>query len=303
MVKYSSRVGKGLTKRAPVARAKRTETREKVLKELVKPEQASVGGAGGSVIGLASRKEIVPASLSKGASLSSGGTLQTGGSLSSGGTLQTGGSLSSGGSIKSNLSSFNNARNFVQSLDHGAMGNVIAHMSLPDFSILQGLASASVGGVSHPMKNHIRKSLGGSFTHPKNVSRMATKDILKGNQIQIMNALHQEYLDKMSNRQVGGGLLDSIKHHMIRGLKGFNSKLSSGIKLAKQFESVLKKASLFAKNIAPSIKSAFPAQAGLIDAGVSGLSSIEKGISKGLDVAEKAQTVGQVSEGFVQAAV
>ena len=306
MVRYSSRVGK--TKRVVAAKPRSKNPtkagKSKVLQELKQKEPSSIGGAAGSVLGIDTGGELIPASLenvSVGGSLRTGGGVSTGGSLRTGGGVSTGGSVSSGGSLETG-GAFEKAKNMVQNMQHPDMINILQHMSLPEFGLLQGIAGSSIGNAIHPMKGLIRKHLGGKFEHPKGVSRVATKDILKGNQQDLMRALHDEFLDMKAGRRVGGGLLSSLKHHFIRGLRGLNSKLGSGIAIARKFEKILSLASKFAQDVSPSLQTAFPAQSGLIKGAVSGLSAIEKGVKKGIKISEGAKGVGEIASGVIAAA-
>lgn len=325
MPRYRSRM-KGGAVSAP------RKTKAQIVRELKQKNVASIGGAGGSVLGIDTGGELVPASVEEGGAFSSGGSLRVGGSLRAGGSigsdikegLLTAKDISSVAKegltsaakgvrdiAKQNLSGlvkkgatgvadiakrFASARNLVQNMNHSSMINLLHHMPLPDFSLLQGIASSSLGNVLHPMKNIIRQHLGGKFEHPRGISKVATKDILMGSQLDLAKALHHEFVDMQNGRKVGGGLLDSVKHHFIRGLSGFNSKLKSGLEIAKKFERILHRANQFAEQVAPSLKSALPQFEPLIETGLSGLKALDVGLEKGIALAEGAGGIGRIVE-------
>lgn len=317
MVKYSSRINP--RKRKPIVKTdqpkpKMSTTGDELSEVKVFDSPTQSGGALSTAGSLASGgalplvkeksliqkvapviKKIVPAVKKIKASIEA---QKTAGSLSSGGSLRTGGKLVPESML---------GPEDVDKMTWMDMIHTLGSMDMPTYHILQGLASAHLN-LSHPMSSIIKSSIGGSFIHPKQISRIATKDILKAPTPQkLSQALHNEWMDMMQGKDVGGGLFSSLKMLAKKGVSGAKKALGSVAKGAKQAVGLLssgaKASQMIGKKLSnainqgievanvlgPAVSGLSPAAAELISRGTDIASNLQQSISKGVDIAQQVQ--------------
>lgn len=294
MVKYTSRVGQGgaIKKRAP---------RKKVPRA---PLEDGVGGAvgpGGSLAagGSVEERGVIGDSSRAAGGVSSGASVRPesseanrrGGSLGSGGALR-GGSLSSGGAIRTG-----GMVKKIDVMDYPQMYHILGHMEGGEYHTLQGLAAAHLPDEGHPMKRPIMASLGGSFMHPRNISKVATKDVLKAPNGQALSrALYTEFLDSLSGRQTGGGLLDSLKNLLKKGVQGVAKGAKGAVKIGKTLASAINRGTDIARLFAEPISAISPGVGEVLKRGLGVAERIQKGLETGVSAGEK------ISEGLSKVA-
>lgn len=297
MVKYTSRVGQGgaVKKRAPKKRNSPAPLEEGVGGAVgpggsLKPKKGGVVASGGSVeergvIGGDSRSAGAVAS---GASVrpASSEANRRGGSVSSGGALRTGGAVTTGGMVKK-----------IDVMGYPQMYHILGHMEGGEYHTLQGLAAAHLADEGHPLKRPIMASLGGSFVHPRNISKVATKDVLKAPNGQALSrALYTEFLDSLSGRPTGGGLLDSLKNLLKKGVQGVAKGAKGALKIGKTLASAINRGTDIAKLFAEPISAISPGVGEILKKGLGAAERIQKGLQTGVSVGEK------ISEGLSQIA-
>ena len=179
-------------------------------------------------------------------------------------------------------------KNIIDRLTHHGMGQVLQNMDLSQFHILQGVAGAHLS----PMPNHFmsavaKQVLGGSFTHPKDISKMATRDILRAvTPQQLSTALHLEMLDMRKGMNVGGGLLSSLKHHFKRGMDGLQSRFGAATNFGKSLSSALSKGIKVGQAFSPVVNALFPGAGALLKTGITAAEALKAGLETGIRVGE-----------------
>lgn len=164
------------------------------------------------------------------------------GAISTAGAITTAGSISTGGALKQEPFGIQVTPESAMRLGYPAYIHALGSMSPQDFHLLQGLASAYMPTIAHPMKDLVKSQFGGSlpFKLPRNISRVAHKDILKAiTPQQLSNALHMEMLD-MGKSKKGGALLDSIRNLYSKGVSGLKRGATALVKGAKAGVGALK---------------------------------------------------------------
>ncbi len=238
-------------------------------------------------------------SLSVGKGLTTGGGLTAGGDLTAGGNLTAGGDLFSdsldditnlhkvmpvkeGGALATSL------QGVVDKMTHNGMIQVLQHMSPEQFHVLQGVSGSHLSQFNdHPLTPIARKVLGGSFTHPRNISKMATRDITRAvTAQQLSTALHAEMMDLQKGMAVGGGLLDSLKHGFKRAFDGLKSGVASGNRIGKVLHRALSTGIKIGQVFSPVVESIFPGAGSLIKTGISSAEALKAGLETGLRVGE-----------------
>jgi len=180
-------------------------------------------------------------------------------------------------------------QNIVGRLTHHGMTQVLQNMNPMEFHTLQGVAGAHLPAFNaHPMAGIAKQLLGGSFTHPRNISKIATRDIMRAiTPQQLAVALHMELMDAQKGLPTGGGLLSSLKHHVSRGLDGLKSKVQSGLHFGRSMQSALKRGIEFGQAFSPVVNALFPGAGALLSTGITAAQALQAGLEKGVRVGEK----------------
>jgi hypothetical protein len=177
------------------------------------------------------------------------------------------------------------------------MIHTIGHMDNDTFHQLQGIAAAHLPRMAHPLKVPIMASLGGSFAHPFGISRVATKDIaLADSQRALSTMLHSEFLDRESGRDVGGGLFDSLKNVVKKGVTGLAKGAKTALGIGKNLRGALQKGTAIAKSFQEPLSRAFPAAGEVLKGGVGAAEALEAGLGLGISAGE------QISAGLQEVA-
>ena len=177
---------------------------------------------------------------------------------------------------------------FVDGMSYPQMIHSVGHMDNAQYHTLQGVASGFLPSIAHPLKVPYVAALGGSFVHPIGISKVATRDILKApNQRHLSGMLHSEYLDHQAGRNVGGGLFDSLKHVVKKGVTGLAKGAKSALGIGKKLQSALQKGTAIAKTFQEPLSAAFPKAGELLSSGVSAAEALEAGIGVGLAAGEQ----------------
>lgn len=262
VTKYRSRVGAGVgtkkKKAKPKARARKTKVVPKTdeFEGPIIPEVAEMD-VGGQVVGA------------------------TGGSIRTGGSVGTGGSVSTGGSITSPSQ--------VDGMSYSDMIHTLGHMDNSEYHTLQGLASAFLPRIAHPLKRSYMALLGGSFVHPPGISEVATMDILKSpNGRELASALHSEFGEAQKGKQVGGGLFSSLKNVFKKGLSGLGKGLRGALHIGKKASSALSRGKDIARILQGPVAQFAPGLSGALEKGIGLAEKAEHGIGVGLPVLERA---------------
>ncbi len=321
MVKYSSRVGPAgnanVKKRGPPTK--------KSVNVVKKGGDIAIGGGmevGSSVKAIVDAVKALPhetaqikselaGGLAVGGNLSSGGVVDAPkvkrkksavrtGAIEAGSGIDVGGGLfddslnqitgkignvlnaKKGGALASSL------QGIVGKLTHHGMVQVLNSMSPEAFHILQGVSGAHLPQFEgHPFAGIARKSLGGSFTHPRSISKMATRDITRAvSSQQLSQALFQEMRDSQRGMDVGGGLLDSLKHGFTRAFDGLKSGIASGNRIGSVLHGALSTGIQIGQVFSPVVESLFPGAGELIKSGISGAEALKAGLETGLRAGE-----------------
>lgn len=187
-----------------------------------------------------------------------------------------------GGAIVGNL------QGVVSKLTHNGMIQILNHMTPQQFHVLQGVAGSFLPQFEgHPLTGVARKTLGGSFTHPRNISKMATRDITRAvSAQQLATALHAEMMDSQKGLDVGGGLLDSLKHGFNRGFDGLKSGIASGNRLGSVLHGALSTGIQVGQVFQPVVESLFPGSGALIKSGISSAEALKAGLETGIRAGE-----------------
>lgn len=185
----------------------------------------------------------------------------------------------------------------IDNLPWQAMIHTLGAMDLPTYHMLQGLAAAHLGQ-AHPLAAPLKASLGGSFIHPKNVSRMATKDIMKAPNPQILSrALHNEWLDMMAGKDVGGGLFSSLKMLVKKGVAGGKQALSAIAGGAKQAVRLLSSGAMAGQMAGKSLSNAIKQGVEIANAVQPALSQLSPAagelLGRGTAAAQQAQALAE----------
>ncbi len=305
MVRYSSRVN--------------TKPRKTKIAKKQKPEMSTTGDQPSEKIlvsdpvsadVVASVLPDLGASLQTGGVLGSGGSLQVGGALGSGGSLQTGGALGSGGALekKEKINEILQPDD-IDNMSIQEMIHTLGSMDMQTYHTLQGLAAAHLNH-PHPLATGLKLGLGGSFIHPKNISKLATKDILKANTPQqLSRSLHSEFMDMKRGMDVGGGLFSSLKMLVKRGVagsrqalsalgegakkavKGLSSGVSTAGMVGKSLSNAIKQGIQIANVISPALSQLSPAAGELLQRGVGAAEQAQKLAERGVQVSQLSQEV------------
>ncbi len=263
--------------------------------------------------------EEVDTSLPAGGSLSTGGTISTGGrvrksavkkvakvvkaavSKQLGHVLPIGGTLRTGGAILQ--------PHEVDDIQYPMMVYALGMMDMPTYYMLQGLAAAHLG-MNHPLATPTRHALGGDFVHPKFISRVATRDILKSTTPQhLSQALYNEWMDSEKGSPVGGGLFDSLKMLVRKGVSGGKralSALATGAKSAVKFlqtgamagqmigrslSNAIEQGIEVANVLAPAVSQVSSRAGSQLERGVSAASRARQAVNRGTDAASQAASI------------
>ena len=270
MVRYTSRIG---TVGGLPAVKRRVKKAAKARKARAKPVRAAVQPVDPIV-----EDDIAPA-----APLEEG----VGGSLSTGGALRTGGALATGGAL-------------VDDMSYPEMIHMLGSMGNEDYHVLQGLASMFLPSAVHPLKRPLAEMIGGGFKHPANISRAATNDILRApSPMFLSKVLHSEWLDRVKGMETGGGLFDSLKNALKRGVTGLAKGAKAAVGIGKKLVGAINKGKGIAKSFQGPLSRVAPGAAAVLGRGIKAAESVQRGIGLGLGVA------GPVAEGLgrVSAAV
>ncbi len=215
---------------------------------------------------------------------------------------ETGGAISVGGKITPEM---------IDNMSYPAMIQTLMHMDSKTYGMIQGMA-ASYLNIHHPYSKPLRIALGGSFEHSKDVSKVATRDIIRSpNALRLGMALHDEWLEHMNGANTGGGLFSSLKMLVKKGVSGGKKALSklaegakgavrtlargtkAGVMVAKSVSNAINEGLKVASVLEPAISQAFPKAGDVIKTaqalGRTGQEKLERGIgiaqgvSEGLD--------------------
>ncbi len=201
------------------------------------------------------------------------GALRTGGAA--------GGSVSSGGTLGPTAVD-------VDTVSYPQMYHILGHMGGDEFHTLQGLAAAHLPNVSHPLKLPVMKALGGSFIHPRTISKMATQDIMKAPSPQMLSqALYHEYLDSLSGRDTGGGLFDSLKNVLKKGTRVAAKGAKGALGIANKLKTAIKRGTDIAKTFQEPLSGLSPALGEILSKGIGTAEAIERGLATGVASGEK----------------
>lgn len=189
--------------------------------------------------------------------------------------------------------------------------HMLANMDMPTYNMIQGIASNFLR-VQHPMGKIIANALGGSFDFPKNLSKIAMRDVLKAQTPQqLSHALHSEWLDmlsgKLSDEELGGGLFSSLKTLVKKGVAGGKkalSALASGAAAAvravsagamgaqmigKSVNNALMQGIEVANSLSPIIQQVFPSTEGVLKAGLGHANAAQELLSRGIDISSQVE--------------
>ncbi len=279
MPKFSSRVGKGLqSSKGGKITAKKVLANPKA-KPLIKKVVQSVAPIAQKVFSAIKEK--------RGAALPIGGAIPVGG----------------GPMIEPEL---------IDQLSPQVYIHALANMDMPTFNMLKGIA-ANYLQVQHPVAAITRHLLGGDFVHPKSISKIATRDIMKAaTPQQYSEALHSEWMDMMANRlspaERGGGLFASLKMLVKKGVSGAGKALKSvaaGAKSAvralsagamgaqmigKSLSNAIMQGVEVANVLAPAVGTVFPKAEGIIRTGVDKANAANELLKRGVDISQKVET-------------
>ncbi|MCP4180605.1 MAG: hypothetical protein GY756_22810 [bacterium] len=185
----------------------------------------------------------------------------------------------------------------LSKIKHNVMSHVINHATPHEFNIIRGITSRLLK-TPHPMDNYLKKHLTGVFDIPKHIHKEALRDILRApSQHFLAEMIHSEGLDKHKGKDVGGGLLDSIKHigkKAFNGVKKFSRKsVSAGNSINKMFLKGL----LIAQMLEPIATAISPEMGALLKSGLATASKIQKGLGT---VVGGAEVVNKLLHGDIE---
>lgn len=184
--------------------------------------------------------------------------------------------------------------------------HMLGSMDMPTFHMLQGIA-ANYLGMEHPLRLITKQALGGDFTFPKRLSKIAMRDVMKAQSPQqLSHALHSEWIDmmqdKLSQEEVGGGLFSSLKTLVKKGVSGGKKALgalASGAAQAVRFVSAgamgaqmvgksvsnaLMQGLEVANALSPVIQQVFPQTEGILKAGLGHAEAAKELLDRGIDI-------------------
>ncbi len=190
--------------------------------------------------------------------------------------------------------------------------HMLGTMDMPTFHMIQGIASNFLR-TEHPLRLITNRALGGSFDFPKNMSKIAMRDVLKAQSPQqLSNALHSEWVDmmsgKLSQEEIGGGLFSSLKTLVKKGVKGAKQALSalgtgaagavraisSGAMgaqmLGKSVMNALMQGLEVANALSPIIQEVFPSSEGILQAGIGHANAAQELLNRGVDLSEQIES-------------
>jgi hypothetical protein len=182
--------------------------------------------------------------------------------------------------------------------------HMLGNMDMPTYNMVQGIA-ANFLNMEHPMRKIVGGALQGDFVFPKNLSKIAMRDVLKAPTPQALGgALHSEWLDmmsgKLSREEVGGGLFSSLKTLVKRGVKGARTALtavgkgaasavralSSGAMgaqmIGKSVSNALMQGIEVANALSPVIQTVFPATEGILKSGLGKANAANELVKRGI---------------------
>lgn len=258
MVRYRSRLG-GKT---PTKAKRRTKTKKVSI--AIDPPADKLGDFS---------NDPGPVTAPVGGGLSTGGALGTGGALSSGGALGTGGGID------------------VDSLGYPEIIHALGAMTGDTYHTLQGVASAFLPESVHPLKAMVIRDLGGSFEHPGNVSKVATRDILRApNSRKLSSMLYMEWLDRQKGHNTGGGLFDSLKNLFRKGKKKAASGLKKGLAIGDKFNSALIKGREIAQGFQAPLSKVSKRAGRALERGLTATDKLQRTVQRGLNVGRSASS-------------
>lgn len=189
--------------------------------------------------------------------------------------------------------------------------HMLGTMDLPTFHMVQGIA-ANFLRTEHPMRLITQRALGGSFDFPKNISKIAMRDVIKSTTPQqLASALHSEWLDmmsgKLSQEEVGGGLFASLKTLVKKGVAGGKKALAalgrgaaaavravsagamaSGM-IGKSVSNALMQGLEVANSLSPIIQEVFPSSEGILKAGLGHANAAQELLNRGIDISQRVE--------------
>ncbi len=189
--------------------------------------------------------------------------------------------------------------------------HMLGSMDLPTYHMLQGIASNFLR-TEHPLRQITQRALGGSFDFPKNISKIAMRDVLKSSTPQMLSgALASEWEDmmagKLSSEEVGGGLFASLKTLVKKGVKGAKTALSalgrgaagavraisagamaSGM-IGKSVSNALMQGLEVANSLSPIIQEVFPKSEGILKAGLGHANAAQELLNRGIDISQRVE--------------
>lgn len=199
----------------------------------------------------------------------------------------------------------------IDQLDPHVYIHMLGAMDMPTFHMLQGIA-ANYLNIEHPMRRITNQALGGDFTFPKHLSRIAMKDVMKATSPQhLSQGLHGEWMDMMDGRlspeEVGGGLFSSLKTLVKKGVKGSRKALRAlgeGAKgairavsqgamgaqmIGKSVSNALMQGLDIANALSPVIQTVFPSTSGVLKAGVGHANAAKELVDRGINVSSRVE--------------
>ncbi len=222
----------------------------------------------------------------QGGALSSGGAVTTGGSLKTGGKLRVGGKIG----VDKTLQFITNDMTYPEAV------HALGSMDPESYYILQGVAGGFLKDVDHPLREPYIKHFGGGFEHPANISKVATRDIMKAETpCKLAGMLHSEWRDHNRGLKVGGGLLDSLKNVFKKGVSGLKTGSKAAYEAGKKLHSALERGISIAEQLAgplAPLKEYIPENVGeKVKSAIDKAESASKTLGTALKVAEE---VGKV---------
>jgi hypothetical protein len=169
--------------------------------------------------------------------------------------------------------------------------HALGSMDPDTFYVLQGVAGGFLKDVDHPLREPYIRHFGGGFEHPSNISKVATRDILKAETpCKLAGMLHSEWRDKNRGHKVGGGLFDSLKNVLKKGVSGLKKGTKAAYEAGKKLHSALERGINIASQLAGPLKP-------LTDALPSDVvSAVQKGVDKAQQASQTLGTALQVAE-------
>lgn len=185
--------------------------------------------------------------------------------------------------------------------------HMLGTMDMSTFHMLQGIASNFLR-TEHPLRAITQRALGGSFDFPKNLSKIAMRDVLKASTPQqLSHALHGEWVDMMSGKlspdEVGGGLFSSLKTLVKKGVAGGKKALSAlaagaagavravsagamgAQMIGKSVSNALMQGLEVANSLSPIIQEVFPSSEGILKAGLGHANAANELVNRGINIA------------------